>query len=341
MFDQRLVAQAVGRHTELAHRDAELLQHIVEAPQVLLQVPAGIAHVGVQAHRHALCELHGGEARRRIQRHEAQAPALAAFLDPRIPIRNTPLRWQAGGGEGHDIAMRAEHHGLLASQPHRADQPQGATDVAVIRAHLVDQRFDVNTLRRPTLVALRQPGAPVLLQFEPVVLGLPHEAVLAHPHRQPAQEAEVSLDRAGCQLVALPHPDHRRDVLVPQVAWVRQGLESGLCLQAMEEAAQELRALLARLVRDGFLQRSVQRVEQLQQNLQHLQWWRAADAVARKDVLGAQACPVLAANRLEMRRAARRNGALGAPTVSLTKMNVGHGMCSMVGCPLSRTAGRC
>jgi hypothetical protein len=61
------------------------------------------------------------------------------------------------------------------------------------------------------------------------------------------------------------------DVLLPEVARVRHGLEARLLLQVAEEAPQKLRALLPRLVRDGLLQRRVLGVEEFDQDLQHLE----------------------------------------------------------------------
>ena len=112
---------------------------------------------------------------------------------------------------------------------------------------------------------------------------------------------------------------------LPQVARIGQGLEAGLPLEVMEEAAQKLRSLLAGLVRDGLLERCVQGVEEFEQNLQHLCWRRLADAVARQDVLRAQARPVLAADRLKRCRAAGSGGALDAAAVRAMKVKVCHG----------------
>src|SRR5204862_2761695 len=58
VIDQDLVPQAVRRRTELPARDSESLQHVVEPPQVSLQVTCWIAHVGVRTTDHALRELH-------------------------------------------------------------------------------------------------------------------------------------------------------------------------------------------------------------------------------------------------------------------------------------------
>jgi hypothetical protein len=52
----------------------------------------------------------------------------------------------------------------------------------------------------------------------------------------------------------LPHLHHRVDVLLPEVARVGRHLEPGLQAQVPEEAAQELRPLLACLVRHRLLQ---------------------------------------------------------------------------------------
>jgi Fe-S-cluster formation regulator IscX/YfhJ len=53
-------------------------------------------------------------------------------------------------------------------------------------------------------------------------------------------------------------------------------LKPAFRLQVAEEAAQELRPLLPRLVRHRFLQRRVQGVEEFDQDVQHLQRRRCA-----------------------------------------------------------------
>lgn len=82
---------------------------------------------------------------------------------------------------------------------------------------------------------------------------------------------------------------------MPELARIRQRLEPGLGLQIPEEAPQELRTLLLRLVRHRLLERGVQRVEQRQQHLQHLQRRRPPHPVAGQHFLRRQSGPVLAA----------------------------------------------
>jgi hypothetical protein len=147
--------------------------------------------------------------------------------------------------------------------------------------------------------------ALVLLQAQTVVARLAHEAVLAHPHRQSPQEAQVGLDRRRCQMVLLPDLHHGVDVLLPEVARVRHGLEARLLLQVAEEAPQKLRAFLPRLVRDGFLQRRVLGVEEFDQDLQHLERRRFARLVAGEDFLGGLARPILGASGLLLARTTR------------------------------------
>ena len=74
--------------------------------------------------------------------------------------------------------------------------------------------------------------------------------------------------------------------------------------------------------RDVLLERGVQGVEELEQDLQHLCRRCMADAIARQDVLRAQARPVLAADRLKRCRAAGSGGALDAAAVRAMKVKV-------------------
>ena len=131
------------------------------------------------------------------------------------------------------------------------------------------------------------------IQAQAIVAWRSHEAMLAHPHGQPAQKAQVGLDRGRCQVLLLPDPHHGPDVLLPQVARVRHRLEPGLGLQATKEAPQELGAFLPGLVRDSFGHRCVQGVEQLDQYLQHLQRRCLACGVASQEFLRRLARPAL------------------------------------------------
>jgi hypothetical protein len=164
-------------------------------------------------------------------------------------------------------------------------------------AHLGDHRLRIDPLGGPALVPLGGLVALVLLQAQTVVARLAHEAVLAHPHRQPPQEAQVGLDRRRCQMRLLPDLHHGVDVLLPEVARVRHRLEARLLLQVAEEAPQKLRAFLPRLVRDGFLQRGVLGVEEFDQDLQHLER-HLARLVAGEDFLWGLARPTLGASGL-------------------------------------------
>ena len=246
------MAQPVPRGAALTQRDAELLQHVVEAAQVAFEVAVGRAHVGVSAGDHLLRQFERRLLNRRGQRHPAHPAALA--LDPQILIRLLLLHRQPGFGERLDMLERSALHGFLAAQPEGLNQPQRRADEGVVGEDLSQHVVGGDALGRPALVAPGVLVALVLLQAQSIVRGPAHETGLAHPHRQPPQEAQVGLDGGRRQALVMPHLNHRMDVLLPEVARVGRHLEPGLQTQVPEEAAQELRPLLACLVRYRFLQ---------------------------------------------------------------------------------------
>ena len=134
----------------------------------------------------------------------------------------------------------------------------------------------------------------VFLQAQAIARWQQHEAGLVHPGCQPAQERQVGLDRRGCQPLSLPHLHHCVQVLLPQVARIRHGVEASFQLEVEKKTPQEAGALGAGLVRDGFLARRVPGVEQLDQCLQHAHGIGMAGPKPGEDFLGRLVCPGLA-----------------------------------------------
>ena len=262
-----------------------------------------------------------------VQREPAHAPAFA--LDTHIPIRRLVVWRQAGFGKRHDVLEWPELDRLLAPQPEGPDEPQACADMAIEGAYIVDQGVDVDPLGRPALVALGVLVALVLVHHQAVIGGAAHEAVFAHPHAQPAQEAQVGLDGGRGQVILLPNLHHGADVLLPQVARVGHGLEAGLEPQVAEEAPQEVRAFVPRLVRHRLLQRGVQRVEELDQHFEHLLRRCLARRVARQNFLRRLARPTLAARGLVLGGPSRTRrlltSAAGCRWLGFTVIEGGHG----------------
>ena len=98
----------------------------------------------------------------------------------------------------------------------------------------------------------------------------------------------------------LPDLNHGVDVFLPKIARVRHHLEAGLLLQVAEEAPQELRTFLPRLVRNGFLQRRMLGVEKFDQDFQYLVRWRLARSVEGKNFLRCLSRPPLGARGLHL-----------------------------------------
>ena len=153
-------------------------------------------------------------------------------------------------------------------------------------------------MRGPAAVAPRALVPLVRIDVQAVEGRLAYQSRLAQPLRQSAQEAQVGLDRGRCQPVLLPHLDHRTQVLLAEVAWIGHQLEAGPLVQVAEETPQELRPVVARLVRDGLLERGVLAVEELQQHVEHLAGGHLARLKTRQDLCRRLVGPVLAASGL-------------------------------------------
>ena len=107
------------------------------------------------------------------------------------------------------------------------------------------------------------------------------------------------------------------DVLLSEVARIGRLPKARLALQVHKEPAQEACAFLPGLVRDGLLERRVFRVEELEQDVQHLERIGLARPIAGQDLLRRAAVPVLAPQRLLRANAARIGRVAGGPVSRL------------------------
>ena len=91
-------------------RDAELLQHVVEAAQVSFQVAVGLAEVGVRSPTATCCACSMAASRRGVFSGTKRGrPLLAPCLHPHVLVAPAaPRLSQAGGVEGHDALVRPE-----------------------------------------------------------------------------------------------------------------------------------------------------------------------------------------------------------------------------------------
>ena len=90
----------------------------------------------------------------------------------------------------------------------------------------------------------------------------------------------------GGQHLAFPHLHHGVQVLLPQVARIRHGVEAGLELEVQEEAPQKTGAFGPGLVRDALFACRVPGVEQADQGIQHPHRIGMARPQAGEDFLG-------------------------------------------------------
>ena len=110
-----------------------------------------------------------------------------------------------------------------------------------------------------------------------------------------------------------------------EVAWIGQGLETGLRFEVAEKAAQKVGALLPGLVRDRLVERGVQAVEESEQYLEHFHGVGLAGLVAGEDGRRRQIGLGLIARGLQRRGPAQPGSALNAATGGCRGIGSGHG----------------